>query len=216
MKARRVKGVDANASLAKGGRRIVHARLDDLHSFLPAVRDPANVQELHDMRIAAKRLRYALELTAPAFGPEARKAARTTKRLQEVLGDIHDCDEMLPRVSDHIDRLRAEDAAAVREAAPFGAPDIGPALARAAPNRDCYQGLEALAAYLRARREVLYARFIDEWSRLELQGFRKRLERALEEPARPAEAVPEPPAAQPQEAPVRLDLARRRARGAVG
>lgn len=216
MKARRVKGVDPDASLAKGGRRIMLARLADLHSFVPAVRDPANVQELHDMRIAAKRLRYALELTAPAFGLEAREVARTLKQLQDVLGEIHDCDEMVPRVSGHIDSLRAEDAAAVRDAAPFGATDVSPAIARAAPNRDCYQGLEALAAYLRARREVLYARFIEEWSRLELQGFRERVERALDEPVRPPaeEGAPERPADAPAP-PTQLDLARRRARGAA-
>ena len=38
---------------------------------MPAVLDPRNVRELHDMRIAAKRLRYVLEPTERLFGPYA-------------------------------------------------------------------------------------------------------------------------------------------------
>ena len=50
------------------------------------------------MRIAAKRLRYVLEITESCFGAEADAARRAVKDLQGVLGDIHDCDVMLPRV----------------------------------------------------------------------------------------------------------------------
>ena len=54
------------------------------------------------MRIAAKRLRYVLELTRPALG-EPRRQGRDARRsgLQDLLGDIHDCDVMLPRVREH-------------------------------------------------------------------------------------------------------------------
>ena len=50
------------------------------------------------MRIAAKRLRYVLEITESCFGEEAVAARRAAKELQTILGDIHDCDVMLPRV----------------------------------------------------------------------------------------------------------------------
>ena len=50
------------------------------------------------MRIAAKRLRYVLEITETCFGIEAVAARGAVKELQSVLGDIHDCDVMLPRV----------------------------------------------------------------------------------------------------------------------
>jgi CHAD domain-containing protein len=35
--------------------------------------DPREVEALHDMRIAAKRLRYILEITEPCFGEYARR-----------------------------------------------------------------------------------------------------------------------------------------------
>ena len=174
MKARKVKRIDPDGPLAENAARIIAVRLDEVRSFAGAVRDPAAVHELHDMRIAAKRLRYALEMTAPAFGPEAGRAAKAAKKLQDILGDIHDCDEFVPRVEEHIARLRAEDAAAIRKRA-GGRGDVDPAVAREAPNRRLYRGLETLDAYLRARREVLYSRFLREWERLEADALGARL-----------------------------------------
>jgi CHAD domain-containing protein len=179
VKARKVKGLDPDGPLLDNARRIVLTRLDELHSFSPAVLDPDEQQALHDMRIAAKRLRYVLEVTEPCFGPEARRGAKVARGLQGMLGEIHDCDVMLPRVRRHLEDLRAADAATMRSRADGRATDLDPAAARSAPNRSRYRGLESLAAYLIARREVLYAAFLDEWSSLERNGFRARLERTL-------------------------------------
>ena len=181
MKARRVKGLDCDGGLAENARRIVLVRLDELFSFDPAVRDPRAVEELHDMRIAAKRLRYILELTEPALGDAARLGTKEAKGLQGLLGDIHDCDVMVPRVRDEVERLRAQDAAVVRASADPRAKDLEPEAVRRAPNLGRYRGLEALATYLTARRGVLYARFIGEWDRLQRGRFRERLERGLAE-----------------------------------
>jgi CHAD domain-containing protein len=98
MKAREVAGLDATAPLRPNAARIVRTRLDELRSFAPAVLEPSASTAQHDMRIAAKRLRYVLEITGPCFGPEAMAARDAAKRLQGVLGEIHDCDVMLPRV----------------------------------------------------------------------------------------------------------------------
>jgi CHAD domain-containing protein len=98
MKARRVEGLDPAAPLQPNAVRIVRVRLDELRSFAPAALEPAASTAQHDMRIAAKRLRYVLEIVGPCFGPEAKAARDAAKRLQGVLGDIHDCDAMLPRI----------------------------------------------------------------------------------------------------------------------
>ncbi len=115
MKARKVKGLDPDGTLADNAQRIAAVRLRELSSFTPQALDPAEVQALHDMRIAAKRLRYVLELTRPALGPSAAGAARTAKKLQDLLGQIHDCDVMLPRVRDHEAVAVAAHLAARRE-----------------------------------------------------------------------------------------------------
>jgi CHAD domain-containing protein len=97
MKASGVGGLDPVAPLRPNATRIVRTRLDELRSFAPAALEPSASTAQHDMRIAAKRLRYVLEIVETCFGPEAKAARRAARDLQGVLGEIHDCDVMLPR-----------------------------------------------------------------------------------------------------------------------
>jgi hypothetical protein len=180
MKARKVRKLDPEMPLADAAERILRVRVDELHSFTPRALDPSEQRALHDMRIAAKRLRYLLELTHPFFGVYARTAGKHARQLQDLLGEIHDCDVMLPLVRDHLRALRADDAAELRRMA-GDAEDLDPTLAARAPHRHAYRGLETLIVHLEARRELLFARFLDRWRDLQRQGFRARLEHALGE-----------------------------------
>jgi hypothetical protein len=180
VRARKVKGVEPDGPLAENALQIVAVRLDELRSFAPAVRDPGAVRELHDMRIAAKRLRYVLEMTAPALGPAAEQGSKDARKLQDVLGEIHDCDEFVPRVEAHLARLRAEDTATLRASAGPRSKDLDPAAALQGPNRMLYRGLETLMVYLRARREVLYSSFLREWERLDRDALAPSLLDRLE------------------------------------
>ena len=165
MKARRVEGLDRAAPLAANAARILAVRLAELRELAPAALHPGRADAQHDLRIAAKRLRYVLETTGFAFGEPADAARRAAKQLQEVLGDLHDCDVMLPVVTAHIERLRVEDAAAIRHAARGEEPPAS--LAARAPNRERYPELEGLAAYLQARRALLFDRFVARWAQFE-------------------------------------------------
>jgi len=187
VKARKVKGLDPDGPLGDQLERIVRVRTDELFAFMPRAADPEDVAHLHDMRIAAKRLRYILELAEPSFGPYAATAAKRTKELQDTLGEIHDCDVTLPRVLDLVERARAEDARAARARA-GEAKDLEPKLAGSGPNAQAYRGLAALATYYQARRELLFDRFVAFWATLQREGFRARLEYAAAE--RPGEPQP--------------------------
>lgn len=46
----------------------------------------------HKMRIAAKRLRYTMEIVAPAYGEMLLGGVAVVKHVQSLLGDIHECD----------------------------------------------------------------------------------------------------------------------------
>ena len=52
--------------------------------------DTAPATEYHQVRIAAKHVRYLCEASAIALGPKARKLARQAERVQEVLGEHQD------------------------------------------------------------------------------------------------------------------------------
>ena len=178
MKARPVKKLDPSRPLGENAARIVKVRLDEMLGFAPRALD-GKTKAQHDMRIAAKRLRYVLEVTGFCFGRPADTARRRARDLQDILGEIHDCDVMLPRVRGHLKELQRGDAAAVRERA-GQAPDLDPRLAAHAPHRTAYRGLDVLAVYLEARRELLIDRFIAFWKRQEETGTWKRLERAVD------------------------------------
>ncbi len=98
MKARAVQALDPAGALGPNVERIVRLRLDELRGFADAALSPDASAAQHDMRIAAKRLRYLIEIFAGCIGAEAEEARRAAKRLQSTLGDLHDCDLMLPKV----------------------------------------------------------------------------------------------------------------------
>jgi CHAD domain-containing protein len=73
-------------------RSIVKARLKELEKLSKGFYHPLNVKPLHKMRIAAKRLRYALELFEQCLGPGTAFFARKVAGLQTSLGELNDCD----------------------------------------------------------------------------------------------------------------------------
>jgi CHAD domain-containing protein len=59
---------------------------------------------LHAVRIAAKKLRYGLELAAGSGLPQANPQVRTIKRAQDTLGKLHD----LQVLQTHVAAVQAE------------------------------------------------------------------------------------------------------------
>ena len=98
MRAQRVDGLEPGMPLSVAARRIVAVRTAELYAFVPEALDEHAVTAMHDMRIAAKRLRYLLELVGFCFGEVGGEAQGRARELQEVLGEIHDCDVMLARI----------------------------------------------------------------------------------------------------------------------
>ncbi|HET8629656.1 MAG TPA: CHAD domain-containing protein [Thermomicrobiales bacterium] len=75
--------------------------------------DPDAVRALHALRVAAKRLRYTLELFAPMLPGDADDALASLKRLQADLGDLHDREALVARLVRDVRALAAEEAAAL-------------------------------------------------------------------------------------------------------
>ncbi len=73
-------------------REIILARLKEFEDLSTSLYDPLKVGPLHRMRIAAKRLRYALELFEQVWGASMFMFAKRVAALQSSLGELHDCD----------------------------------------------------------------------------------------------------------------------------
>jgi CHAD domain-containing protein len=67
-------------------------QLQELLDQQDSLRDPDNRAGHHAMRIAAKRLRYTLEIARPVYPEQLEETIAAVKKVQTMLGDIHDCD----------------------------------------------------------------------------------------------------------------------------
>ena len=91
------------------GRRVVSVRGDELFEQSVNVLDTSDIERVHDMRVATRRLRAVLEIFAPCFEPTLHRGVlRDVKSLADALGERRDPDV-------HIDLLQ-HFASAVAEA----------------------------------------------------------------------------------------------------
>lgn len=84
------------ARLVKRSRRLLEAMTEAGHMYAP--------DRLHAVRIAAKKLRYGLELAADSGVKQAVPHVRTIKRAQDMLGTLHD----LQVLQAHVAAVQAE------------------------------------------------------------------------------------------------------------
>ena len=78
---------------ARAGARIVRVRTEELFSHAADVLDTEDIERVHDMRVASRRLRAVLEIFAACF-PKAEYSSvlRDVKRLADALGERRDPD----------------------------------------------------------------------------------------------------------------------------
>ena len=93
--------------------------------------EPREVDQLHQLRIALKRVRYAVELCEPALAAIGTKVAQGLAELQQALGQLNDC----AMVAEHAQKLLAK---TLKQA--------GTPRERSADERTTIAGLRALIA----------------------------------------------------------------------
>ncbi len=102
-------GIDPAASMAEAARRILRKQLNRMVAHERGARDGRDIEELHDMRVAVRRMRAALRvfrryLDTTAYKP-FRKALRRTGR---TLGMVRDLDVFREKAQRYLDGLPDE------------------------------------------------------------------------------------------------------------
>jgi hypothetical protein len=173
-----VDNVDAEASVLENARRVLAVRIAEFYSYEPVVGHPELSEALHDLRIAAKRLRYTLELFRLQFGEAGNRQIDRVKSLQEALGALHDHDVRIDLIGDELSQLMVEQSRRTRmeiaDASPEELAQIAAAALRPPPD-DPRRGLIALLGREHAARREAYARFRELWQKHADAGMRAEL-----------------------------------------
>ena len=173
-----VPNLDPDASLAENARRILAVKLAEFYAYAPIVADEHAIEELHDMRIATKRLRYTLELFRPVFGKPGQKQIERVKALQEELGEIHDHDVRIALIEEELAAVAAAQSAAINQELADAPAAAHPAITAAAlrpPPDDPRRGLLALLGRQHAARRNHHRAFLALWRRHNAAGMRATL-----------------------------------------
>lgn len=173
-----VNDVDPEAPVGVNARKVLAVRIAELYSYEPAVAQPTWSHELHDMRIAAKRLRYTLELFETQFGETGKQQIDRIKQVQEALGVLHDRDVEIEMVGAELSAAMADEADRVRADLASAEPQEMAAIATSAmrpPPDDVRRGLISLLVAAHADRQAAYDAFTSLWSTLGEDGMRRDL-----------------------------------------
>jgi CHAD domain-containing protein len=91
-------GMNPDDSYAEAGRKVMLYHFAEMLRNEPGTRLGEDIEALHDMRVATRRLRAAFEVFAPAFDPEALKPhLRGLRNTGRTLGRVRDLDVMLDK-----------------------------------------------------------------------------------------------------------------------
>jgi CHAD domain-containing protein len=98
-KARPVEGLRSDDEYAVAAAKVVAVRSREVADHSRDVLDVADIERVHDMRVASRRLRAVLEIFATCFPKaEYRSVLRDVKRLADALGERRDPDVQLAAI----------------------------------------------------------------------------------------------------------------------
>ena len=190
-KAKPITGLDPHAPVSRNARLIARTRLEELYSWERYVDNPYHIRELHNLRIAAKRLRYTFEVFEEVLPAAGKAVVEELTRIQDELGALHDSDVIigLLRLC-----LAGQDSAAapnlqsgLQQAQHKGKALVPIELAEhlldpsVAPTAEERYGLEQLLQNQEQIREEQYTAFRQHWYQLQARDFRREVFSLLNE-----------------------------------
>jgi CHAD domain-containing protein len=109
-KARDIPGLHADLSYRDAAALTVAVRAQELFDHAEGVLDTSDIERVHDMRVASRRLRAVLEIYEPCFPRKAlRDVLGDVKDLADALGERRDPDVHLAQLEEFGDAVKAAD-----------------------------------------------------------------------------------------------------------
>jgi CHAD domain-containing protein len=109
-KAKPIPDLTADVPYADAAAKVVSVRGAELAEQAQGVLDTGDIERVHDMRVATRRLRAALEIFEPCFPDRAYGQALTeVKRLADALGERRDRDVAIAALHGFKDQIAAPD-----------------------------------------------------------------------------------------------------------
>lgn len=185
-RAKPITGLDPRAPTSKNARIIARVRLEEMYNWESYVDNPFNIRELHDLRIAAKRLRYTLEIFEEVLPEASKSIIKELEQIQDELGALHDSDVMIALLRLC---LGSQDSGVAYEDALIDAQKqyskkqfiLPPQLVAvlldpaSAPSAEERYGLEELLLKQEQSREEQYGAFRRHWYELQARDFRREI-----------------------------------------
>jgi CHAD domain-containing protein len=144
-------------SFNEAGREVVATGWQDLYYLGTSLYAPFNIEEIHEMRIAAKRLRYAVELFAACWGEKIEPFAEEISQMQSFLGEVHDCDVWIEGIGNSLQNFAGNDEKIESD----------------------YQAATWLLSEFVKRRTKEYRSALKLWSEWQTTGFAERMQETI-------------------------------------
>ncbi len=108
--AKEIVGLDFNADYLSGIERVLQSRFEEMCDFYSAALDFSDIEGVHDMRVASRRLRSALKMFSPFIKKRPlKKVRKEIKEIADALGEVRDRDVAIRTLEKMKDKAEREE-----------------------------------------------------------------------------------------------------------
>ncbi len=160
----RIKKISPADRAEKAGVRILRTRTKEFYSHWPDPDQMPTPEQLHNLRISGKRLRYSAESLRELYPDRLTLLIDLLKRNQDLTGEIQDCFTQREMIEQDLARLR-----------------------RRRPQSDQIAILEKITSEYDRRQSMLFTQFHEIWRGMTLAEFRASLNAMISRAKEPAQ-----------------------------